>query len=251
MITLLNCDCKDYLKKLPDNSIDLLLQDTPFGCTQNKWDVKPDLGKMWPEWIRVCKDDAAMIFFATQPFASELILSNKKLFRYDLIWDKVNTVGHLNANKMPLRQHEHILIFYKKLRIYNAQKTYSGKAYHAKGKTKTNVGGNNYGFAKPVDNRILNTGFNYPKSIVRIKKEANSIVIHPTQKPLELISYLIKTYSNENDTVFDGYSGSGTTAAACIEERRNFIGCELDKDYYEESLIRIKNHQQQLNLFHA
>lgn len=242
-------DCLETLRSLPDGSIDLLLQDTPFGCTQNEWDVKPNLPVMWPEWERVTKENAAMIFFATQPFASELILSNKKLFRYDLIWNKVNTVGHLNANKMPMRQHEHILLFYKKTPVYNPQKTYSGKTYHAKGRTKNNVGGNNYGFANAVDNRILNSGFNYPKSILEIKKDANSIVIHPTQKPLELISYLIKTYSNESDNVFDGYSGSGTTAVACLKEKRYFIGSEINQEYFDLSVKRLEEIRKQPELF--
>lgn len=237
---LYNQDCLETMQGIETGSVDLLLQDTPFGCTQNEWDIKPDFEIMWQEWERIIKDNGAMIFFGTQPFASELIMSNKPLFRYDLIWDKGNTVGHLNANRMPMRKHEIILIFYKKLPTYNPQKDFTGKTYHSKFNLKSNAGGNNYGKAKSIDNSEQNKNYNYPESILFFERDQSGIVDHPTQKPLDLMRYLVRTYSNENDLVFDGYSGSGTTAAACIKEKRRFIGAEMSKDYFDKSVQRLE-----------
>ena len=242
-------DCLETLSRMSTGSVDLLLQDTPFGCTQNEWDINPNFEIMWQEWERVTKENAAMIFFGTQPFASELIMSNKKLFRYDLIWDKGNTVGHLNANRMPIRKHEVVLIFYRKLPTYNPQKDFTGKTYHSKFNLKSNAGGNNYGKAKSIDNSEINKNYNYPESILFFERDQSGLVDHPTQKPFDLIRYLVKTYSNENETVFDGYSGSGTTAAACIKEKRNFIGSEMNKDYFDMSVQRLSKMIMQPELF--
>lgn len=239
-----NEDCKETMKRIPDRSIDLLLQDTPFGCTQNKWDVAPNFTEMWPEWERVTKENGAMIFFGTQPFVSNLITSRSGLFKYDLIWYKALGTGFLNANRMPMRNHEHILVFYRMLPTYNPQK------YVGKMRDKGNKGcrtTTNYGKFKPTVSR--NDEY-FPQSVLdftngdRIKEND-----HPTQKPLDLIRYLILTYSNKDDTVFDGYLGSGTTAIACIEEQRNFIGSELIKEYYDKAVERIKIAQMQTKLF--
>jgi len=234
-----NEDCLKTLERLPPCSIDLLLQDPPFGCTQNKWDIKPDLIKMWKYWDWVIKDNGAMLFFGTQPFTSELILSNLKNFRYDLIWSKPLGSGHLNANRMPMRNHEHILVFYKKTPIYNP---IMGVGTNKKGVRKADRNGSNYGkFAVNKDKYFDDKGKRFPKSIIEITNgDRTKENEHPTQKPLDLIRYLIKTYSNEGDTVFDGYMGSGTTAAACIIEKRNFIGSELNIGYYNIANNRIK-----------
>ena len=247
-IELLNMDCYQKLLTMQDGSVDLFLQDTPFGVTQNYWDIKPNLQKMWPEWLRVGKENCAFIFFATQPFASELISSMPKLFRYDIIWDKGFSTGHLNANKMPMRNHETVLIFYKKLPTYNPQKDYTGKTYHSKFKLMENVGGHNYGRAKSVDNSKVNSGYNFPKSIICFNKDAAGVVNHPTQKPIDLIRYFIRTYSNEYDLVFDGYGGSFSTAMAADLEKRNAIICELDKDYYTAACKRFEQQTAQLKL---
>lgn len=239
-------DCLETLRRLPDGSVDLLLQDTPFGCTQNEWDIKPNFEIMWQEWERVTKENAAMIFFGTQPFASELILSNKKLFRYDLIWEKDRATGFLNAAKMPLRCHEYILVFYKKLPTYNPQITFGHKPANA---SKKNCGSSpNYG-----DYTKVETGGNtdrQPRSVI-FENVINALhePIHPTQKPVDLMRYLVKTYSNENDTVFDGYSGSGTTAAACLKEKRNFIGSEMNQEYFDRSVKRLEEIIMQPELF--
>jgi site-specific DNA-methyltransferase (adenine-specific) len=239
-----NKDCYELLKEIDNGKVDLLLQDTPFGCTQNDWDIKPDLTKMWTEWERVTKEDGAIIFFATQPFCSELILSNQKNFRYDIIWYKALGTGFLNANKMPMRNHEHILVFYRKLPTYNPQMVVGKMRMKGskKGNATTNYG--NYEGKTKIDDQY------FPQSVIDFNNgDRTSENDHPTQKPLDLIRYLIKTFSNENDLVFDGYMGSGTTAHACIKENRNFIGAELNKEYYDKAIKRIEIEQSQPSLF--
>ena len=249
MIELFNEDCKDTLSRLETGSVDLLLQDTPFGCTQNEWDIKPNFAEMWLEWERVTKENGAMIFFGTQPFASELILSRAGLFKYDLIWYKALGTGHLNANKMPMRNHEHILVFYRTLPTYNPQ---MGVGIRKKGMRKHDRNGTNYGrFAtEGQSNYFDDKGKRFPQSVLDYSNgDRTKENDHPTQKPLDLMRYLVLTYSNENDTVFDGYSGSGTTAIACIKEKRNFIGSELNKEYFDKAALRIRIEQMQPALF--
>jgi site-specific DNA-methyltransferase (adenine-specific) len=239
-----NQDCYELLKNIKTGAIDLLLQDTPFGCTRNDWDIKPDLLKMWHEWERVTKENGAMIFFATQPFASELILSNVKNFRYDLIWYKALGTGFLNANKMPMRNHELILVFYRKLPTYNPQMVVGKMRMKGskKGNATTNYG--SYEGKTKVDDQY------YPQSVIDFSNgDRTSENDHPTQKPLDLIRYLIKTFSNESDLVFDGYMGSGTTAIAAIKENRKYLGAELSKKYYETANKRIKTELLQTKLF--
>ena len=229
-------DCLDILRQLPDGSVDLLLQDTPFGVTQNGWDIKPDLQKMWPEWERVTKENGAMIFFATQPFASELILSNLKMFRYDLIWYKALGTGHLNANKMPMRNHEHILVFYRSLPTYNPEKKFGKmRAKGSKiGSTSTNYGDFN-------GNVSINNQY-HPQSVIDITNgDRTKENDHPTQKPADLFRYIIRTYSNPGEVVFDGYGGSGTTAISAQMEGRRFIVCENHLPYFEASQARLAN----------
>lgn len=247
-----NEDCYDTLQRLQNGSVNLLLQDTPFGCTQNEWDIKPDLDKMWPEWLRVTADDAAIIFFATQPFASELILSQPKIFRYDLIWYKALGSGFLNAKKMPLRNHEHILVFYRSLPTYNPQ---MGVGIRKKGIRKHDRTGTNYGkFAtQEKADYFDDKGKRYPQSVIDFSNgNKTTDSDHPTQKPIDLIRYLILTYSNPKDLVFDGYMGSGTTRVAALNEGRNFIGSELNTDYFnasEERYQRFQENVRQLNMF--
>lgn len=230
-----NEDGRLTLANLWNGQVDLLLQDPPFGVTQNDWDIKPDLPEMWKHWNRVTKENGAMIFFATQPFASELIMSNIKNFRYDIIWYKALGTGFLNANKMPMRNHEHILVFYRKLPTYNPQK------YIGKMRDKGNKGSRtttNYGTFKPTESR--NDEY-FPQSVIDITNGDRTIENdHPTQKPIDLMRYLIRTYSNQGDLVFDGYSGSGTTPAACIVEKRNFVASETNKTYYDNSTKRLQ-----------
>jgi site-specific DNA-methyltransferase (adenine-specific) len=235
-VQIWNEDCLETLKRIPNGQVDLLLQDTPFGCTQNEWDIKPNLSIMWKEWERVTKYNGAMIFFATQPFASELILSNPKLFRYDIIWEKSRPTGFLNANRMPLRSHEHILVFYGSLPTYNPQMNKGKQNHIANGRMSKTNANNNYGeFGSTIQ---IATEYKHPKSIIYFEQQDPNKILHPTEKPIDLIRWIIKTYSNEKDVIFDGYLGSGTTAAACIKEKRRFAGSELNKNYFDISLKR-------------
>lgn len=233
-----NINCLDFLKTLPNDCIDLMITDPPYNTTKLKWDENIDLEKLWFEWRRVVKENGAFIFTATQPFATDLINSARDLFKYDLVWNKIRACGFLNANKMPLKTHESILIFYKKLPVYNPIMR-EGKAYD---KTKYNGIENEHGVLRKFKwESKKNEGKRFPISILEFSQNwTRQQQVHPTQKPIDLFRYLISTYTNERDTIFDGYSGSGTAAIAAKLENRNFICCELDKKYYEESLIRLE-----------
>lgn len=241
---IFNEDCYQTLQRLGDGTVDLLLQDTPFGVTQNDWDVKPDLPKMWEQWNRVTKENGAMIFFATMQFATELILSNPKNYRYDLVWYKPLGSGFLNANRMPMRNHEHILVFYRKLPTYNPQMSI-GKMREKGGRNDRQS--TNYGKFNP---QVSVNNTYYPQSVIEFSNGDNTKENdHPTQKPLGLMRYLVKTYSNENEIVFDGYMGSGTTAVACAIENRTFIGSETSIEYFEIASKRIEDETAQLKIF--
>lgn len=239
--TIYNEECLEGMKKIKDKSIDMILCDLPYGVTaQNKWDVILPFEKMWNEYNRVIKDNGAIVLTAVKPFSAMLIMSNPKMYRYDYIWKKNKSTGFLNAKKMPLRQHEEALVFYKKLPTYNPQKTTGHKP--ANSYTKHTSDGSNYGSTK-----IGITGGGqtdrYPTSILDVKVLNNDHPdkFHPTQKPVELFEHFIKTYTNEGETVLDNCMGSGTTAVACLNTGRNYIGFEMDKSYYDLSLERIKS----------
>lgn len=247
MVRFENKDCLELLRDLPDGSVDLMLQDPPYGVTQNEWDKEPFLPLMWAEWERVLKPNGAWIFTAQQPFVSSLITSRAGFFKYDIIWEKSRPTGFLNANRMPLRSHEHILVFYRQLPTYNPQME-RGKPNHvANGKMSKRTANNNYGdFGSTIQ---VATENKHPKSVIFFEQQDPNKIVHPTEKPVDLFRWLIKTYTNEGDTVFDGYSGSGTTALACIAEKRKFIGCELNADYYSIAQRRIKEESSKLVLF--
>tara|TARA_R110002096_G_scaffold129211_2_gene277889 strand:+ start:19 stop:768 length:750 start_codon:yes stop_codon:yes gene_type:complete len=244
-IQLYNENCKETLKRLPDGSIDLMLQDTPFGITQNDWDISPNFSEMWPEWERVLKPNGVWLFFGTLPFAASLISSKLGFFRYDIVWQKSHPTGFLNAKRIPLRSHELILVFYRSLPTYNPILTPKPKK-DIRPDTGNSKKSTNYGSYNLAPSRQAPTDLSYPKSIWKSNIDQNQI--HPTQKPVDLIRELIMTYSNKGETVFDGYSGSGTTAIACIKEQRNFIGSEINKDYFEKSIKRIQQEKCQLVL---
>lgn len=237
-IQLYNEDCFATLKRLGPGVIDLMLQDPPYGVTRNKWDQALPLDLFWPEWSRTTKSNGAMLFFGQQPFVTSLISSAANLFRYDLIWQKTTPTGFLNAGRMPLRSHEHILVFYKQLPTYNPQKStghqrkVSTVAHQRSGKKSPNYG--------KFDKSDYDSTDRYPRSVLLFKTDKQKSALHPTQKPLELIRWLVRTYSNIGDLVFDGFSGSGTTALTCILEHRRFIGSELDPHYYELACARLK-----------
>lgn len=233
----------ETLKRMPNGSVDLMLQDTPFGVTHNEWDTVPDLENLWPEWIRVGKVNCAYLFFGTQPFVTDLISSNREMFRYDLIWYKPLGGGFLNANKMPMRNHEHIIVFYKRLPTYNPQ--FNIGQMRKKGLKNSKLS-SNYGNFIPSEkvNNIY-----HPHSVFEFSNGDNTKENdHPTQKPLSLMRYLIKTYSNEGDFVFDGYMGSGVCRIASFIEGRNFIGAEIKHEYFDRSCKRFKEQTAQLKL---
>jgi len=232
---IINGDTIEVMKTIPSKSVDMILCDLPYGTTRNKWDSIIPLNDLWEQYERIIKDNGAIILTAVQIFASQLIISNKKLFKYDLIWKKTISSGQLNVNRQPLRIHEHILVFYKKQPTYNQQMTL-GKPYSINRKANYKPGSYN----KQKDSFKENTGYRHPTSVLefsnpRIKGG------HPTQKPVELFEWLIKTYSNKNNIILDNTIGSGTTAIACIKTNRKYIGIELNKKYYNMTLKRIKN----------
>lgn len=236
-----NEDCLEGMKRIQDGSVDMILCDLPYGTTQNKWDSVIPLDKLWEQYERVIKERGAIVLTAQTPFDKALGTSNLKLLRYEWVWQKNKATGHLNANKMPLKEHENILVFYKKLPPYNPVMG-KGKPYsnnHKPGDSGTNYG--KVGFSKRE-----NVTTRYPRSILDFNVEAKPA--HPTQKPVELFEYLIKTYTNEGETVLDNCMGSGTTAIACLNTNRNFIGFELDKGYFDIATKRIEEHEQQLEM---
>lgn len=239
-LKLIHGDCLDKMKDIPDKSIDMILCDLPYGVTQNDKDIQLPFIELWDNYNRIIKDNGAILLFGQGIFYIDLVNSNRKMFRYDLIWDKELVSGFLNANRMPLRQHEQIAVFYKKLPTYNPQ-FLKGKPLHGKGfsyKTKE-ITNNNYGkFGVTEDTRKGSTN-KYPKSILHFPKTHPSKSVHITEKPVKLLEYLVKTYTNEGDTVLDNCMGSGSTGVACVNTNRNFIGIELEQKYFDIANQRI------------
>lgn len=214
------------MKELPDNSVDLLLVDLPYGTTQNKWDSVIPLPDLWEQYHRVVKENGAMIFTASGMFTAKLILSNPKDYKYNYTWIKSKATNFLNAKKQPLRKHEDILVFYRKQPTYNPQMT-SGSAY-SKGIRKDQITGS-YGDFRPV--LVKSKGKRYLVDVLYFKTaEAEGKVVHPTQKPVSLGRYLIRTFSNPGDVVLDNTSGSGSFLVAALQEGRNFIGIEKNEN---------------------
>lgn len=229
-------DCLEVMKDIEDKSIDMILCDLPYGTTQNKWDSVIPLAQLWNEYSRVIKDDGAIVLTSAGIFTANLIISNSKNFKYKWIWEKSKATNFLNSKKQPLRKYEEICVFYKKQPTYNPQMTL-GEPYN-KGVRKDQLTGS-YGGFQPV--LVESAGERYPTDIIYFKTaESEGKVVHPTQKPVELFEYLIKTYTNEGDTVLDNCIGSGTTAVACINTKRNFIGIELEEKYYNIANKRIE-----------
>ena len=249
MIDIKQGDCLELMKDIPDKSIDMVLCDLPYGTTQNKSDIIIPFDKLWNSYERIIKDNGAIVLFAQGVFYVDLVNSNRKLFRYDLIWDKVLTSGFLNAKRMPLRQHEQIAVFYKKLPKYNPQFT-SGKPLHSKGKTYKDkpIVNQNYGVFHTTDDSRAGSTKKYPTSILKFQKPHPSISVHRTQKSVELLKWLINTYTNEGETVLDNCMGSGSTGVACINTNRNFIGYELDEHYFQIAKERLEQHECKTNI---
>ena len=231
---LLLGDCLKILPTLESNSVNMLLVDLPYGTTACKWDSIIPLDKLWEQYNRICKKDAAMVFTAVQPFTTILAASNLENFRYEWIWEKPQGTNPMNAKVMPLKSHENVLVFYRKKSIYNPQMWYSTP--YSGFSSDTSKIGEIYGSIKSK-HRNNPEGSRYPKTVLKFKQEKG---FHPTQKPVALMEYLIKTYSNEGETVLDNCMGSGTTGVACKKLNREFIGIELDSKYFEIAEQRIK-----------
>ena len=243
-INKIHCgDCLDLMREMPDKSVDLVLTDLPFGTTQNKWDIPIPFDQMWEQVCRVKKENTAVIFFGMGMFTAELMMSNKKLWKYNLIWKKGNRVsGFLNSHKMPLRAHEDILIFYSSPPQYNPQFSCGKPTHNRKFSAKKVDNTYRQNLQTPTD---LSLGTRkYPKSILDFDKPHPPI--HPSEKPVSLLEYLIRTYSNVGDTVLDFCIGSGSTALAAVRSHRNYIGIEKEPEYIkiaEKRLEKVNNHK--------
>lgn len=233
-------DCLEIMPSIPDKSIDMILCDLPYGTTQNKADKRLPFAPLWKQYKRIIKDNGCIVLFAQGEFYIDLVQSNRKWFRYDLVWDKVLTTGFLNAKRMPLRRHEQIVVFYKKLPTYNPQFT-QGKPLHGKGTAYKGkeLKNNNYGKFNALEDTRKGTTEKYPTSILQFAKSHPSVAKHITEKPIALLECLIKTYTNESETVLDNCMGSGSTGIACVNTNRNFIGIELDDKNFENARERI------------
>ena len=234
-------DCLEEMKNIADKSIDMVLCDLPYGVTQNKKDIALPFDKLWEQYNRIIKDNGCIALFGQGLFYVDLINSNRKMFRYDLVWNKVLTSGFLNANRMPLRQHEQIAIFYKKQPTYNPQFT-QGKPLHSKGKSYKNKEPKNQNYGRFNNTEDVRAGSTekYPTSIVSFKKCHPSKALHPTEKSVECLEWLIKTYTNVGDVVLDNCAGSMSTGVACIRNGRKGIMIEKDEHYFNVGVERLK-----------
>ena len=223
---VLEGDCLEIMMQLPDKSIDMVLCDLPYGTTQNKWDSVIPLGGLWQQYRRIVKDDGAIVLTSQGMFTAELMVSNSKMFRYKWIWEKSKSTNFLNAKKQPLRKHEDVCVFYRRQPVYHPQMI-DGEPYD-KGIRKNQLSGS-YGDFQPV--HVHSDGKRYPTDIIYFKTaESEGKVFHPTQKPVELGRYFVRTYTNPGDIVLDNTSGSGSFLVAALLEGRNFIGIEKNEN---------------------
>ena len=237
-IELWQGDCLDLMKDIPDGSIDMILADLPYGTTKNKWDSIIPLNDLWEQYNRVIKDNGMICLTSSEPFTNALINSKPSHFKYyDLVWDKVGTTGFLNSKRRQLRRHEQVICFYKKQTTYNPLMEVRGKERNKRSYNKRKGDGDScYGKFENIES--FNNEY-YPTSIIEISNASQKGKIHPTQKPVALFEYLIKTYTNEGETVLDNVMGSGTAGVACKNLNRRFIGIELDENYFEIAKKRI------------
>lgn len=227
-------DCLELMKDIPNGSIDMILCDLPYGTTACKWDTIIPFDKLWEQYERIIKPNGAIVLTASQPFTSALIMSNTNMFRYEWIWEKTLFSNFALVKKQPAKLHENILVFYKKQPTYNPQMQ-EGKPYSDKPRKRTmGVMNDAIGMKKAIENK----GERYPSSVQKFSN-GNNGTQHPTQKPIELFEYLVKTYSKENDLVLDNCAGSGTTGIACLNTKRQFILMEQDPNYFEKIKKRV------------
>ena len=231
-------DCLDIMGLIEDRSVSLIFADLPYGTTACKWDCPISFASLWSHFLRIIKDDGNLVFTASQPFTSKLVMSNPGIFRYEFIWEKSQGTNPMVSKKQILKKHENVLVFYKKHGIYNPQMT-EGKPYKGFSSDIATIG-EVYGKGRSYHKE--NKGTRYPTSIVHFPREYG---LHPTQKPLGLMEYIIKTFSNEGDIVMDPVCGSGTTLLACRNLNRYYIGIEKEEDYYNISVNRVNNKNNQ------
>lgn len=253
-IELHNVDCFEFMKSMPDKSVDCVVTDPPYGTTAIEWDKPINLVSFWAEAERITKDNAAILVFSSQPFTTDLIVSNRKLFRYEIVWKKTMSSNFMNANKMPLRSHENICVFYKKQPVYNPIKTkYTSDKF---GKTRRQSKNRSKQYPGIGCSNYTDSGYRFPTDVIEFSngngaifgRKDSAYVSHPTKKPVDLCAYLVNTYTNPGDLVFDPFFGSGTTAVACVQTGRNFIGCEIDPGYFSIAQKRVHDAQQQPSL---
>lgn len=238
-ITAMGCrlmlgDCLERMEELPDNSIDMVCCDMPYGTTKCSWDTVINLNQLWCHYERIVKPNGAILLFAQTPFDKVLGVSNLKNLRYEWIWEKPAATGFFNAKKMPLKAHENILVFYKKTPTYNPQKS-TGHARKTAGRLE--VGSEIYG--KAVKKVNYDSTERYPRSVQKVSKKTRVNSFHPTEKPIALIEWLVKTYTNAGDCVLDNTMGSGTAGVACMKTGRLFCGIEINPEYYAIACDRI------------
>lgn len=239
-----NIDCLEGMKSIPDKSIDMILCDLPYGVLKHKgnpntqWDVVIPFAPLWEQYKRVAKDNAAIVLTAVQPFATDLINSNRAWFKYELIWSKTRASGFLNAKKMPNKAHENVLVFYNQLPTYHPQKYVAFDGFVRRSTAKRKANSKAFKINHKEDYHYEDDGTRYPDSVLEFKS-VSRLGMHPTEKPIELFAWLIRSYSNPGDLVMDNCMGSGTTALACIAEGRNFVGFERDLKYFQMTNERV------------
>lgn len=247
-----NEDCLKTMKRMPDKSIDMILQDPPYNMTKCNWDIEIDLSELWTQWLRIIKNKGIIVTTSSQPFTTKLIFSGIKYFKYELIWVKQVATGHLHAKRQPMKIHENVLIFSKEsIKTYNPQMTNDRFVY----RKATRI---NRTYNAAVETTIYLSNKRFPKSVFYIGHEKERFVsnngngnLHPTQKPVDLFRFLIRMFTNKDNVVYDGYLGSGTTAIACLKEDRNFIGSEISTEYYKKAEARINIEKSKIPLFGA
>lgn len=235
--TLLLGDCLERMKAIRDGAVDLVLADLPYGTTACRWDTVIPFAPLWAEYRRVCKPNAAIVLTASQPFTSALVMSNPSRFKYDWCWEKTTASGHLNCKKMPMRAHESILVFSFGSPAYHPQKTNGHERKTARNVDRSKKLSDCYGSQAGVTS--YDSTERYPRSVIKTSTDRQKSRLHPTQKPVALMEYLIRTYTNEGQLVLDNTMGSGTTGVACINTGRNFIGIERDQKYFAVAEKRV------------
>lgn len=245
MNKVFNMNCLEGMNMLADKSVDMILCDLPYGVLKHKgnpntqWDVVIPFAPLWEQYKRVAKDNAAILLTAAQPFATDLINSNRAWFKYELIWSKTRASGFLNAKKMPNKAHENVLVFYNQLPTYHPQKYEAFEGFVRRSAAKRKANSKAFKINHKEDYSYEDDGTRFPDSVLEFKSVSRP-GMHPTEKPIELFAWLVRSYSNPGDLVLDNCMGSGTTALACIIEGRNFVGFEMDQNYFRMTTDRIE-----------